>query len=223
MEPEEEFDYFFKIILLGDSGVGKSSLYRQITRGVFENTFTTTDLEYFDFKCEIDGLIIRICFWDTAGQEKFRYMTSNLYRRAEGVILTYDITNQTSFENIKTSWWTELARFAPPSITHLLVGNKCDLNNLRTISTQAGQDLANELKMQFIETSAKTDINVKFALSTLVRDIIQKNFTQRSCIDCDRFPEPPIGTTHSSCFFKKKKKNHPNNQTTITQPKVISN
>jgi len=155
-----EHDFFFKILLIGDSGVGKSCLLLRFA----DNSWTETHISTIgvDFKIktlEIDGKTVKLQIWDTAGQERFRTITSSYYRGAQGIILVYDCTDRESFNNVK-QWMGEIDRYACENVNKLLVANKCDLVDQRQVDTQAGKEFADGYEIPFIETSAKTSYNV---------------------------------------------------------------
>ena len=122
-----EYDYLFKILLIGDSGVGKSSVLGRFVDKVFTDTYISTI--GVDFKIRtlnIDGKAVKLQIWDTAGQERFRTITTSYYRGVHAVILVYDVTDILSFNNI-SNWLKEVQRYAPDNAIKLLIGNKCDL------------------------------------------------------------------------------------------------
>mmetsp|Transcript_7545 Transcript_7545/g.11422 ORF Transcript_7545/g.11422 Transcript_7545/m.11422 type:complete len:209 (+) Transcript_7545:110-736(+) len=168
---KNEYDYLFKLLIIGDSGVGKSCLLLRFSDDIFTDSFISTI--GVDFKIRtvtIGGQKIKLQIWDTAGQERFRTITSSYYRGAHGIIVVYDVTDQKSFDNIK-KWLKEIDTFAGNQVQKLLVGNKCDLEKSRVVATQAGQTLANSLQIPFIETSAKDSTNVEEAFLKMATDI----------------------------------------------------
>jgi len=129
-----------------------------------------------DFKVktvDIGGKRIKLQVWDTAGQERFRTITTAYHRMAQGIVLTYDVTNASSFSNLKM-WALAIDQYASKSVNRILVGNKCDLTDKRVIETSKGQDLANEFGINFFETSAKNSVQVDEAFMSLARDIKQR-------------------------------------------------
>ena len=115
--------------------------------------------------------LIKLQIWDTAGQERFRTLTSSYYRGAHGIIIVYDVCDRDSFENVR-QWMTEIERFASEQVNKLLVGNKCDLDELRKVSFQEGAELAKHFDIPFLETSAKNSVNVEETFSTMTREIM---------------------------------------------------
>lgn len=150
-----EHDYLFKLLLIGDSGVGKSCLLLRFADDMYTDTYISTI--GVDFKIRtipLDGKVVKLQIWDTAGQERFRTITSSYYRGANGIIVVYDVTDRESFANVK-QWLHEIDRYASGSVHKLLVGNKIDLEKKRVVSTQEGKEFADSIGIEFIETSAK--------------------------------------------------------------------
>merc|ERR1712051_294457 len=119
----------------------------------------------------VGGKMIRLQLWDTAGQERFRTITSSYYRRANGVIVTYDITDRTSFDHVR-QWLGEIEKYAAPGTKALIVGNKCDMSSKRVISFEGGRELADSLGLEFVETSARVAHNVEVAFAALVGQLV---------------------------------------------------
>ncbi|GFP95080.1 RAS-related protein rabd1 [Phtheirospermum japonicum] len=153
-----EYDYLFKLLLIGDSSVGKSCLLLRFADDSYVDSYIST---------------IGVDFWDTAGQERFRTITSSYYRGAHGIIIVYDVTEMESFNNVK-QWLSEIDRYASNSVCKLLVGNKCDLVDSKVVDTQTGKAFADELGIPFLETSAKDSINVEQAFLTMAGEIKKK-------------------------------------------------
>merc|ERR1712157_570251 len=135
---------------------------------------TTIGIDFKIKTVEIDGKRVKLQIWDTAGQERFRTITTAYYRGAMGVLLVYDITDEQSFLNIR-NWMRNIEQHATQNVKKLLIGNKCDCNDDRVISTSRAQELANEYAIKFFETSAKSDVNVYESFVTLARDIVITN------------------------------------------------
>ncbi|KAG2598426.1 hypothetical protein PVAP13_5KG366500 [Panicum virgatum] len=154
-----EYDYLFKLLLIGDSGVGKSCLLLRFADDSYlESYISTIGVDFKIRTVEQDGKTIKLQIWDTAGQERFRTITSSYYRGAHGIIVVYDVTDQESFNNVK-QWLNEIDRYASENVNKLLVGNKCDLAESRAVSYEAGKALADEIGIPFLETSAKDACN----------------------------------------------------------------
>uniref|UniRef100_A0A8C4N837 RAB8B, member RAS oncogene family n=1 Tax=Eptatretus burgeri TaxID=7764 RepID=A0A8C4N837_EPTBU len=168
------YDYLFKLLLIGDSGVGKTCVLFRFSEDAFNTTFITTI--GIDFKIrtiELDGKKIKLQIWDTAGQERFRTITTAYYRGAMGIMLVYDITNEKSFENIQ-NWICNIEQHASSDVEKMILGNKCDMNNKRQVTKERGEKLAIEYGVKFVETSAKSSVNVEEAFFSLARDIKTK-------------------------------------------------
>jgi Ras-related protein Rab-8A len=165
------YDYLIKLLLIGDSGVGKSCLLLRFSDDSFTPSFITTI--GIDFKIrtiELDGKRIKLQIWDTAGQERFRTITTAYYRGAMGILLVYDVTDERSFKNIR-NWFSNIEQHASEGVNKILIGNKCDWVEKKAITKEQGQALADEFGIKFLETSAKANINVEEAFFTLARDI----------------------------------------------------
>ncbi|KAM6309225.1 ras-related protein Rab-13 [Podargus strigoides] len=169
------YDHLFKLLLIGDSGVGKTCLIIRFAEDNFTSTYISTI--GIDFKIrtvDIDGKKIKLQVWDTAGQERFKTITTAYYRGAVGIILVYDITDEKSFENIQ-NWMKSIKENASAGVERLLIGNKCDMEGKRKVQRDEAEKLAKEHGIRFFETSAKSSVNVEEAFSTLARDILQKS------------------------------------------------
>jgi GTPase SAR1 family protein len=190
------YDYLFKLLLIGDSGVGKTCVLFRFAEDQYNATFISTI--GIDFKIrtiELEGKKIKLQIWDTAGQERFRTITTAYYRGAmvsinlisvkfywlsiilisfiKGILLVYDITNEKSFDSIR-NWIRNIEEHASADVERMLVGNKCDMNDKRQVSKERGEKLAVEYGMKFMETSAKLNINIENAFITLAKDIKAK-------------------------------------------------
>uniref|UniRef100_A0A452XJJ0 GTP-binding protein n=1 Tax=Aegilops tauschii subsp. strangulata TaxID=200361 RepID=A0A452XJJ0_AEGTS len=131
-----EYDYLFKLLLIGDSSVGKSCLLLRFADDAYVDTYISTIGVDFKIRTvELDGKSVKLQIWDTAGQERFRTITSSYYRGAHGIIIVYDVTDRESFNNVK-QWLSEIDRYASDSVCKLLVGNKCDLVDSKVVDTE---------------------------------------------------------------------------------------
>ncbi|KAK6804310.1 hypothetical protein AABB24_022100 [Solanum stoloniferum] len=156
-----EYDYLFKLLLIGDSGVGKSCLLLRFADDTYQESYISTIGVDFKIRTvEQDGKTIKLQIWDTAGQERFRTITSSYYRGAHGIIVVYDVTDQESFNNVK-QWLSEIDRYATPNVNKILVGNKSDLVASRVVSYETAKAFADEIGIPFLETSAKDASNVE--------------------------------------------------------------
>jgi len=159
----QEYDFLFKLLLIGDSGVGKSCLLLRFADDTYtESYISTIGVDFKIRTVELDGKTIKLQIWDTAGQERFRTITSSYYRGAHGIIVVYDVTDAESFNNVK-QWLHEIDRYANENVNKLLVGNKSDLQNKRAVTFEQGKELADSLNIEFLETSAKNSTNVEKA------------------------------------------------------------
>ncbi|RIB14461.1 small GTPase superfamily [Gigaspora rosea] len=164
-----EYDYLFKLLLIGDCGVGRSNLLLRFADDAFTPSFITTI--GIDFKIryiELNGKRIKLQIWDTAGQVRFRTITKAFCRRAMGIALVYDVTDERSFNNIR-QWLNEVEQHASEGVNKILIGNKCDWVEKKAITKEQGQALADEFGIKFLEVSAKANINVEEAFFTLAR------------------------------------------------------
>ncbi|XP_076907844.1 ras-related protein RABA5a-like [Bidens hawaiensis] len=164
-------DYLFKIVLLGDSGVGKSNLLARFARNEFySNSKSTIGVEFQTQKMEVNGREIKAQIWDTAGQERFRAVTSAYYRGAVGALVVYDVSRRQTFDSVGR-WLNELHTHCDMNVITILVGNKSDLKDAREVSTAEGKSLAETRSLFFMETSALDSSNVNAAFLTIVTEI----------------------------------------------------
>lgn len=166
-----EYDYLFKILLIGDSGVGKSSVLLRYSDDAYSDSYTSTIGVDFKIKTiKLDNKRIKLQVWDTSGQERFRTITNSYYRGAHGVIVAYDITDKVTFDNVKI-WLKEVERYTTPNVRVLLVGNKSDMIHKRVVTYDEGEKFANSIGIEFLEASAKECVNIEAAFTTLARSI----------------------------------------------------
>ncbi|CAN1282579.1 Ras-related protein Rab11C [Linum perenne] len=160
---DHDYDYLFKIVLIGDSGVGKSNILSRFTRNEFcLESKSTIGVEFATRTLQVEGKTVKAQIWDTAGQERYRAITSAYYRGAVGALLVYDITKRQTFDNVQR-WLRELRDH----------GNKSDLNHLRAVSEGDGHALAEREGLSFLETSALEATNVEKAFQTILKEIYQ--------------------------------------------------
>jgi len=175
---KRDYDHLFKLVLIGDSGAGKSCLLLRFADDQFTDSYITTIGVDFRFKTiPVDKKTIKLQIWDTAGQERFRTITSAYYRGADGIILVYDITDRESFSHVN-DWLDEVNRYVTEGTCKILVGNKCDATAERQVSTEEGQKKAEELGVAFIEASAKDSTNVEAAFTMMSSELISKREKQ---------------------------------------------
>ncbi|KNE70301.1 small GTP-binding protein domain [Allomyces macrogynus ATCC 38327] len=169
------YDHLIKLLLIGDSGVGKSCLLMRFSDDSFTPSFITTIGIgiYVGFCLCARARTIKLQIWDTAGQEGFPTITTgarSYYRGAMGILLAYEGNDERSFNNVR-NWVRNIEQNATQGVDLILVGNKCDMTDKKVISKEQGQELAEELGIKFLETSAKANLNVDEAFFTLARDI----------------------------------------------------
>lgn len=167
----DRYDYLFKLLLIGDSGVGKSCLLLRFADNAYTDAYISTIGVDFKIRTvDIDGKNIKLQIWDTAGQERFRTITSSYYRGSHGIIVVYDVTDMDSFNNVK-QWFQEIDRFATEGVVKLLVGNKCDAVDKKVVDYNVAKEFADSMGVQFLETSAKDSTNVEQAFLAMARQI----------------------------------------------------
>ena len=167
-----EYEYLFKILLIGNSNVGKSSLFLRFVDEIWKENFVPTIGVDFKIKSiKIDNKTIKLQIWDTAGQERFRSILSSYYKGANGILLLYDITNVNSFKSL-SNWLIEIEKNSSKNVKKILIGNKCDLNELRKIPINKGKEFADTYNMKFIETSAKNNVNINECFNILGKELI---------------------------------------------------
>ena len=174
MTSEKEYEFIIKILIIGDSTVGKTNFVYKFSEDKFsENYFASTGIELKTTSIQIDGKSIKIQLWDTAGQEKYRAMIKNLYLKSQGIIILFDITNETSFINLK-NWMSQIKESCGEDIPILLVGNKIDLEDNRVINKERAMEYANNENIEYIEVSSKTGENINKALTSLLQKILKR-------------------------------------------------
>ncbi|KRY81731.1 Ras-related protein Rab-11A [Trichinella pseudospiralis] len=169
---DDEYDYLFKVVLIGDSGVGKSNLLSRFTRNEFNlESKTTIGVEFATRSIQVDGKTIKAQIWDTAGQERYRAITSAYYRGAVGALLVYDIAKHVTYENVER-WLKELRDHADQNIVIMLVGNKSDLRHLRAVPSDEAKAYTEQNCLSFIETSALDSTNVEAAFTNILTGML---------------------------------------------------
>ncbi|KAI0738018.1 GTP-binding protein ypt1 [Daedaleopsis nitida] len=182
------YDYLFKLLLIGDSGVGKSCLLLRFAEDSFTDSYLSTIGVDFKIRTiELEGKTVKLQIWDTAGQERFRTIAAAYYRGAHGIIMVYDVTEAETFSNVK-GWMQEIERYASEDVKKLIIGNKSDLVERKVVEYSTAK-FADTLSIPFIETSAKNSTNVEEAFTMMAKTIKD---------DVDSQPEDASGNTKSS-------------------------
>ena len=168
---QEKEDYKLKVVIIGDSGVGKTNLIKRFVSDTFsENSKATVGVEFLSKTYKINDHIFKIELWDTAGQERYKSITSVYYKGSKGALLVYDITSQITFDNIG-KWITEIRDKTSKDITLMMVGNKMDLSQYREVSNEQALNKAKTLGIPIMETSALDSTNVKEAFYDLLKEM----------------------------------------------------
>ena len=171
---ETNYELLYKIIIIGDAAVGKSNILTRYIKNEFcQNQKSTVGVELGIKFIKIKGVNAKIQIWDTAGQERYRAITSSYYKGSHGCFIVYDITNQSSFDNVE-KWYEHVQKEAGKDISIILVGNKSDLENERKVSKEKGEDLAKNLNCPFFETSAFSGINISQIFQELGNNIFER-------------------------------------------------
>merc|ERR1712198_599261 len=171
---KKTYDLLFKLLLIGDSGVGKTCILFRVSEDAFNTTFISTIGIDFKIKTiELRGKKIKLQIWDTAGQERFHTITTSYYRGAMGIMLVYDITNAKSFDNI-AKWLRNIDEHANEDVEKMILGNKCDMEDKRMVSKERGESIAREHGIRFLETSAKANVNIERSFLDLAEAILDK-------------------------------------------------
>ncbi|KAJ8495006.1 hypothetical protein ONZ51_g1953 [Trametes cubensis] len=170
----EGYDYLFKLLLIGDSGVGKSCLLLRFAEDAFTDSYLSTIGVDFKIRTiELDGKTVKLQIWDTAGQERFRTIAAAYYRGAHGIIMVYDVTEMgksQTFTNVK-GWLQEIEKYASETVKKLIIGNKSDLVERKVVEYSLAKEFADSLSIPFIETSAKNSTNVEEAFTLMAKTI----------------------------------------------------
>ncbi|KAM9125845.1 ras-related protein Rab-26 [Pangshura tecta] len=168
----EFYDVAFKVMLVGDSGVGKTCLLVRFKDGAFlaGSFISTVGIDFRNKVLNVDAVKVKLQIWDTAGQERFRSVTHAYYRDAHALLLLYDVTNRASFDNIQ-AWLTEIHEYAQQDVVLMLLGNKVDSTQDRVVKREDGEKLAKEYGVPFMETSAKSGLNVDLAFTAIAKEL----------------------------------------------------
>ena len=166
-------EFMYKILLLGDSSVGKTCILTRYADNTFqEEHMATIGLDFKIKSVNLDnGKTIKVQIWDTAGQDRFKSITKNYYKGAHGIILIYDVTKRKTFDNLK-NWIDTIKEEVSDKVSVILIGNKIDNIDNRVVTTQEGQGIANEYNLPFYEASAKTGDNIDIAFNDLIKKVV---------------------------------------------------
>ena len=185
MIDDDSYDLLYKIIIIGDSNVGKSNILSRYTKDQFQgNSKATVGVELGTKFVKVEGVGAKLQIWDTAGQERYRSLTSSYYKGCHGCFIVYDITNEASFHSIST-WYEQAVKEAGKDISIILVGNKCDLESERKVSKEQGEEKARSMNASFFETSALSTVNIDDIFNEIVNNIFQRTKGQKNDDDDD--------------------------------------
>lgn len=187
---EEYYDLKIRLMLIGDSNVGKTSIIKRYCNNQFSPSYISTVGIDFETKyLRLNGKIINLQIWDTAGQERYKVLAKNYYKNSDGFIIVYDITDKKSFNNV-ANWITQIKDSASENVKCVLLGNKCDLEELRQVDINQGKDLANNYHLKFYETSAQKGNNIQKVFIDLVKGFLNDdnfvNDSERSSISTEQ-------------------------------------
>ena len=170
------YDMLFKLILLGDSAVGKTNILSKYLRNEFDqNSKSTVGVEFSTRNLKIDSYIVKVQIWDTAGQERYRSITNAYYKGAKGGLLIFDLTRRSTFDSID-KWIPDLKTKGDENMVIILIGNKSDLKEQRQVSTEEGEKKAKLFKLAYMETSALDGNNIENAFNELINTVYKKNY-----------------------------------------------
>ena len=191
MADEENYDVLFKIVLIGDSFVGKTNIMSKYLMNEFhEDSKATVGVEFGAKKFDIEGKSVKAQIWDTAGQERYKSITTTYYKGAKGALVVYDITRKETFDSVDR-WISEVLNSGDKNMTMLLIGNKCDLDNQRQVTKEQGEEKAKAFKVAFLETSASSGENLDVAFETIMKEVYSK--CKNELDEEDRMEEMQIG------------------------------
>ena len=170
----DDYEQLYKIIIVGDSGVGKSNILgRYINNEFKQDTKSTVGVEFASKKVTVNDVNIKLQIWDTAGQERYRSITSAYYKGSKGCFIVYDITSSQSFENIE-KWYEEISKTGDKSLSIILIGNKCDLEDERKVTIEMGENKARDINCPFFETSALNNIRIEEVFQKMAENIYNR-------------------------------------------------
>ena len=174
MEDEDNYEMMVKVVLVGDSGVGKTNIMSKYLKNEFrEDSKATVGVEFGAKQFTVEGHSIKAQIWDTAGQERYKAITSAYYKGAKGAFICYDITRKNTFDSVN-KWVSDLTATADKKITIILIGNKSDLEDQRQVTKEMGEEKAKDLQLAFLETSAKSGDNLEKGFQMMINEIYKK-------------------------------------------------
>ena len=187
---EEYYDLKIRLMLIGDSNVGKTSIIKRYCNNQFSPSYISTVGIDFETKyLRLNGKTINLQIWDTAGQERYKVLAKNYFKNSDGFIIVYDITDKKSFNNV-VNWITQIKDSASENVKCVLLGNKCDLEELRQVDINQGKDLANNYNFKFYETSAQKGSNIQKVFTDLVKGFLNDdnfiNDSERSSVSTEQ-------------------------------------
>jgi len=199
-----EYDYLYKVLIIGDSGAGKSCLLVKYTDDVYtENYISTIGVDFRIKTVSINNKKVKLQLWDTAGQERFRNLTNSYYRNAHFVSIIFDITRLETFENIY-KWMDEVIKYARPDVHILLVGTKSDLSEIREVSHDMINNITKQLNVKYVETSAKTGSNVDCVFNMICQHLLTTSVPHEKSKVSDLIlltKDEPIAKPGKSCCW----------------------
>lgn len=198
----QNYDYFLKVLLIGESGVGKTSILLRFADDYFPLVHqSTVGVDFKQKMINYKDKVVKMQIWDTAGQERFRTITKSYYKKANGIIMVYDVSDENSFFNVK-NWLKQVDALADPSICKILIGNKSDVDpENRKVDLVEGEKLAKELKIPFFESSAKDNLNITKIFMEITKLIADK--LEKTNINSDQIPEGRISIQKEDYYSEK--------------------
>ena len=207
MADEDNYEMMVKVVLVGESGVGKTNIMSKYLKNEFhEDSKATVGVEFGAKQFTVEGHVIKAQIWDTAGQERYKAITSAYYKGAKGAFIVYDITRKNTFDSV-SRWVSDLTATADKKISIILIGNKSDLEDQRQVTKEMGEEKANQLQVAFLETSAMSGENLEKGFQMMINEIYKKNHEDISGEETENSVEPgkDISLTKNNSTPQKKK------------------
>ncbi len=176
-EANHDREFVYKVVILGDAAVGKTSLINRFVEGSFSEDYRATlGANIVRKDVNLNSTKVRLIMWDLAGQEKYRVVRSMYFQGCQGALLVYDVTRYSTFDSINSKWLRDFKKYVKKEGVYILIGNKSDLTNQRTVTKERGKEIADKIKAShFIETSAKLGENIEEAFTLLVNQILNNH------------------------------------------------